>query len=149
MELETTVLMMSFRTLPLFMRPVSPEPIIPVWSTVLLSEHVQLPGKCRINIRFLVKLKKSATKTFQILTEAYGDETLSHAHVFEWHKTFSGGWVCVEGDARAGFPRETHFTPVEEVQAKTESLQREGPSTNLTPEQLPAMAATNAEVCER
>ncbi|GFT38952.1 hypothetical protein TNCV_388171 [Trichonephila clavipes] len=49
----------------------------------------------------LIREKKSATKTFQILTEAYGDETLSSAHVFEWHKRFSGGRVCVE-DEHAG-----------------------------------------------
>ncbi|GFX40746.1 hypothetical protein TNCV_1218691 [Trichonephila clavipes] len=34
---------------------------------------------------------KSAPKTFQILTEAYGDETLSGAGVFKWRKRFSGG----------------------------------------------------------
>ncbi|GFY02494.1 uncharacterized protein TNCV_3503751 [Trichonephila clavipes] len=60
-----------------------------------------LPGKCRINIQFLVKFKKSATKTFQILTEAYGYETLSPAHVFEWHEKFSVGRVSVEDDETA------------------------------------------------
>ncbi|GFV46696.1 protein GVQW3 [Trichonephila clavipes] len=64
-----------------------------------------LPEKCRINIRFLVKLKKSATKTFQILIEAYGDETLSSAYVFEWYKRFSGGRVSAEDDEPAGHPR--------------------------------------------
>jgi hypothetical protein len=29
----------------------------------------------RVNIKFLVKLKKSATETFQLLTEAYGEES--------------------------------------------------------------------------
>jgi hypothetical protein len=33
-----------------------------------------------------VKLKKSSTETFQLLTEAYGEECMSHASVFEWHK---------------------------------------------------------------
>jgi hypothetical protein len=28
----------------------------------------------RVNIKFLVKLKKSATETFQLLTEAYGED---------------------------------------------------------------------------
>jgi len=42
------------------------------------SEHV--------NIKFLVKLKKTATKTFQLLTEVYGEDCMSHARVFEWHK---------------------------------------------------------------
>ncbi|GFW41247.1 hypothetical protein TNCV_1002401 [Trichonephila clavipes] len=35
------------------------------------------------------EFKKSAMKTFQILTEANGDEILSRVHVFEWHKWFS------------------------------------------------------------
>ncbi|GFV67800.1 uncharacterized protein TNCV_3546021 [Trichonephila clavipes] len=42
-------------------------------------------------------------KTFQILTEAYGDETLSLAHAFEWCKKFSG----VEEDESVGRPRST------------------------------------------
>ncbi|GFU32773.1 hypothetical protein TNCV_3543401 [Trichonephila clavipes] len=54
--------------------------------------------------KFLVKLNKSAAKTFQILTEAYGDETLHSAHVFERYKTFSGRKVSVEDDETAGRP---------------------------------------------
>ncbi|GFU63180.1 hypothetical protein TNCV_3466041 [Trichonephila clavipes] len=64
-----------------------------------------LPEKCRINMKFLVKLKKSVTKTFQILTEAYGDETLYREHVFKWHKRFSGRRDSVEDDERAGCSR--------------------------------------------
>jgi len=41
-----------------------------------------------VNIKFLVKLKKSATETFQLLTEAYGEECMSRARVFEWHNDF-------------------------------------------------------------
>jgi hypothetical protein len=40
----------------------------------------------RVNIKFLVKLKKSLTETFQLLTESYGEECMSRARVFEWHK---------------------------------------------------------------
>ncbi|GFU70413.1 hypothetical protein TNCV_3442301 [Trichonephila clavipes] len=60
-----------------------------------------LPEKCRINIKFTVKLKKSATKTFRILTEAYGGETLFCAHVFEGHKRFLGGRDSVGDSERA------------------------------------------------
>ncbi|GFW46155.1 transposable element Tcb2 transposase [Trichonephila clavipes] len=66
-----------------------------------------LPEKCQINIKFLVKLKKSVTKTLKISTEAYEEETLSRAHVFEWHKIFSGGRVSVEDDESAGCPNST------------------------------------------
>ncbi|GFY34321.1 hypothetical protein TNCV_2506241 [Trichonephila clavipes] len=37
--------------------------------------------------------------------EAYGDETLSCAHVFEWYKRFSEGRVSGEDDELAGRPR--------------------------------------------
>ncbi|GFX73202.1 hypothetical protein TNCV_1245251 [Trichonephila clavipes] len=41
-------------------------------------------------------------KTFQILTEAYADETLSRVHVFDWYKRFSGGRVNVKDNEPAG-----------------------------------------------
>ncbi|GFV73205.1 hypothetical protein TNCV_2374771 [Trichonephila clavipes] len=65
------------------MRPVSPFSITPVESTASLSKHVQqhFAAKRRINFKFLGKLKKSDSKTIQILTEAYGDETLPRVHV--------------------------------------------------------------------
>ncbi|GFX98020.1 hypothetical protein TNCV_4906701 [Trichonephila clavipes] len=44
-------------------------------------------------------------KIFQILTEAYGDETFSRAHVFEWYQTFSGGMYSVEDDEPTGNSR--------------------------------------------
>jgi hypothetical protein len=40
----------------------------------------------RVYIKFLVKLKKSAMETFQLLTEAYCEDCMSCACVFEWHK---------------------------------------------------------------
>ncbi|GFW66252.1 hypothetical protein TNCV_1711511 [Trichonephila clavipes] len=70
---------------------------------VLVSErNYILPGKSRINIKYFVKLKKSASKIFPILIEAYRDEILSSSHVFEWLIRFSGGRDCVEDDERAG-----------------------------------------------
>jgi hypothetical protein len=78
------------------------------------SGRVFLPsvGKCweckseqRVNIKFLVKLKKSATETFQLLTEAYGEECMSHARLSEWHKRFSEGRESVKDDDRPGRPR--------------------------------------------
>ena len=42
-----------------------------------------------MNINFLVKMKKSVTETFQLLTEVYGEDCMSRARVFEWHKRFS------------------------------------------------------------
>jgi len=44
-----------------------------------------------VNIKFLVKMKKSVMKTFQLLTEAYSADCVSRAYMFEWHKRFSEG----------------------------------------------------------
>ena len=45
----------------------------------------------RANIMFLVKLKKSAMESFQLLTGAYGEDCMSRARVSEWNKRRSEG----------------------------------------------------------
>jgi hypothetical protein len=37
-------------------------------------------------MKFCVKLKKTATETFEMMKSAYGEEYLSRTSVFEWHK---------------------------------------------------------------
>jgi hypothetical protein len=51
---------------------------------------------------FLVKLKKSVMETFQLLTEAYGEDCMSRTRVFEWHKRFSEGRESMKDDDRPG-----------------------------------------------
>lgn len=51
-----------------------------------LGQKMLCKGEQRINIKFLVKLKKSKMETFQLLTEAYSEECMSCAYIFEWHK---------------------------------------------------------------
>jgi len=58
----------------------------------------------QVNIKFLVKLKKSSTETFQLLTEAYSEDCMSRAHVFEWHRQFSEGRESVKDDDSPGRP---------------------------------------------
>ena len=58
----------------------------------------------RVNINFLVKLKKSVTETFQLLTEAYGEDCMSRARIFEWYKRFSEGTESLKDDDRPGHP---------------------------------------------
>jgi hypothetical protein len=43
-----------------------------------------------------VKLKKTATEMFNLLYKAYGENTLSRAYVFKWHKRFAEGREDVE-----------------------------------------------------
>jgi hypothetical protein len=56
------------------------------------------------NIKFLAKLKKTATETYQLLCEVYGEDTLSRARIFEWQRRFLGGREDVEDDERPGRP---------------------------------------------
>jgi hypothetical protein len=42
----------------------------------------------RAAIKFCVKLKKTATETFEMLKNMHGEECLSRVRVFEWHKRF-------------------------------------------------------------
>ena len=58
----------------------------------------------RTNIKFCVKLGKTATETFNMLLEVYGDSCMSRTRVFEWHKRFVDGQLSVEDDAKPGRP---------------------------------------------
>ena len=58
----------------------------------------------RCAIKFCVKLGESATVTYEKLQKAYGEHSLSRAHVFRWHKSFLEGREQVEDEPRAGRP---------------------------------------------
>nr|XP_045001723.1 protein GVQW3 isoform X1 [Jaculus jaculus] len=63
----------------------------------------------RTSIKFCVKRNKSASETHHLLKEAYGDEVMSRARVFDWHKRFKEGREDIRDDARSGRPI-THRT---------------------------------------
>ncbi|XP_066105976.1 protein GVQW3 [Saccopteryx bilineata] len=63
----------------------------------------------RISIKFCVKLNRSASETHRLLKEAYGNEVMSRARVFDWYKRFKEGREDVRDDARSGRPV-THRT---------------------------------------
>jgi hypothetical protein len=77
-----------------------------------IGVFVSSVGKCRTA---KVKLKKSATETFQLLTEAYGEDGMSRARVFEWHKRFSEGRESVKDDDRPGRPRTAVFFDIQGI----------------------------------
>ena len=62
-----------------------------------------------------MKLKKSAKETFQLLTEAYGEDCMSRAHVFEWHKRFLEGGESVKDDDRPGRPCTAVFFDIQGI----------------------------------
>ncbi|KAG5313520.1 GVQW3 protein, partial [Pseudoatta argentina] len=83
----------------------------------------------RINVKFLVKLKKTPTECYKLLKEAYGENSLSRTRVFEWYKRFSE----TEDDQCPGRPvsvstpqtsalKGTRFESMEEVKRKSAEL---------------------------
>jgi hypothetical protein len=62
---------------------------------------VMLPFVCdgwqnqatHVDIKFCVNPGKSATKTVEMLHEAFGEHSLSQTMVFQWHKCFKAGQV--------------------------------------------------------
>ena len=56
----------------------------------------------RYAILFCVKRGDSATTTHKKLQQAFGDDTMSRAQAFRWHKMFSEGRTIVEDEERSG-----------------------------------------------
>jgi transposase len=71
--------------------------------------------KQRAAIKFCVKLKKTATETFEMLKSAYGEECLSRTIVFEWHKRFKEERVSLQDDERKGRPSTSRTEESKEV----------------------------------
>jgi ribosome-binding protein aMBF1 (putative translation factor) len=58
----------------------------------------------RINLKFIVKLRKTPTECFRLLKDVYSDNVMSRTQVSESHKRFMEGWDKVEDDERPGRP---------------------------------------------
>ena len=58
----------------------------------------------RVNVKFCVKLGKSATETYDLLKKVYGDECLFRTQVFECFKRFKEGREEIGDDQRPGRP---------------------------------------------
>jgi len=58
----------------------------------------------RANLKFLAKLGKTPSKSFAMLQQVYGEETMSRTHAFEWNKRFKERREEVEADSRSGTP---------------------------------------------
>jgi len=61
----------------------------------------------RYAIFFCVKLSDAATTTHGKLQQAFGDDAVSRAQAFRWHKMFSEGRTIVEDEQRSGLPSTT------------------------------------------
>jgi hypothetical protein len=56
---------------------------------------------------FVQTLNKSASKTLQMLTEAYCPDATKKLSVHEWHKRFKEGQEDMKNDERTGWPTNT------------------------------------------
>nr|CAD7409480.1 unnamed protein product [Timema cristinae] len=66
---------------------------------------LNVKGEQRVNIKFLVKLGKPATETYNLLKEVYGDHCLSCTQVFNRLKQLKEGRKEIEEDPHPGRPR--------------------------------------------
>jgi hypothetical protein len=71
-----------------------------------------MDGKIKqgVYIKFCVKLGKSATKTLEMLHEAFGKHSLTRTAVFEWHSCFKASRVSVEDDKPSRQPSTSKTT---------------------------------------
>ena len=59
----------------------------------------------RINIKFCVKIGKSASETLALLTVAYGEYAMKESTVFEWQRWFKERRENVQDDPRSVKPK--------------------------------------------
>ena len=71
---------------------------------------------------FVPILGKSATETLTMIQQAFGDQSLSRAQVFQWHTRFKTGRTSVDDDEHTGRP--TSCTTPETV-ARIQELVRQ------------------------
>ncbi|GBL76195.1 Putative uncharacterized protein FLJ37770 [Araneus ventricosus] len=64
----------------------------------------------RVNIKFCLKLGKTATETHEMLVKVYGVDAVSKKCIFEWFKLFRDGKEDVKDEPRSGRPP-TSTTP--------------------------------------
>ena len=79
----------------------------------------------RINLKFLVCLRKTPTEALKLHQEVYGDCTMSRTRLFKWHRRFKEGREEVEDDHRSGRPFTSRTDEnVERVRQKVRSDRR-------------------------
>jgi len=57
-----------------------------------------------ICIKFYFKIGKTATETYQLLQQAYGEDAMGRTQVFDWFRRFKEGRNSDESDPRSGRP---------------------------------------------
>ena len=70
---------------------------------------------------FVLKSEKTATETYQLLQQAYGEDAMGDTQVFDWFRRFKEGRNSVESDPRSGRPSTSRK---EEMIAKVRKILR-------------------------
>jgi hypothetical protein len=55
----------------------------------------------RLNIKFCLKLGKSANESYNLIQQVYSGEAFSGTRLFEWHKLFREGWETTDDNVRS------------------------------------------------
>ena len=74
-----------------------------------------------ICIKFCFKIRKTATETYQLLRQAYGEDAMGRTQVFDWFRQFKEGRTSVESNSRSGRPSTSRN---EEMIAKVPTIVR-------------------------
>jgi hypothetical protein len=87
----------------------------------------------RANINFRFKTGKTATETFQLIKQAYGDNalSLSRTRVFEWYARFWGGRENLKDDESSGPP--TVVRTPDMIETVRELISTDRPELNNPP----------------
>ena len=62
----------------------------------------------RYAIKLCFKLGKKAPETYGMRQTAFRPSCMNRASVFEWHKRFKEGWVCMRDDETCGRSKEVN-----------------------------------------
>jgi len=68
------------------------------------SENEGLGRTTCVCVKFCFKLGKTATETWKMLQQAFGDECMSRTQCFEWYSRFKTGRTSIDEDSRSGRP---------------------------------------------
>ena len=75
----------------------------------------------RICIKFCFNIGKTATETYQLLQQAYGEDAMGRTQVFDWFRRFKEGRTSVESNPLSGRPSTSRN---EEMIAKVRTIVR-------------------------
>ena len=62
----------------------------------VVRKMLNFKNEQRVNLKFLVKLNKTATECLKMMSDVYREDCMSRARVFEWHKRFTEDRIVSE-----------------------------------------------------